>query len=302
MKKILKIVFDLIILALLVIIIYCVETKKIPALGSICGAVLGAMLPWSLKLFIDLFDNANWKTSERKLKRAKEINKNTKIRISFAYLYRIIVDGKYMLIMNSRNSGRYQPVGGVYKFNNEEEQFLRNNFHIEYDDKISIDETSKKDYRLYIKDKYLRSFVKHFEKNTTNRENETNISREFIEEIINDYKIDKKQFGALRYSFKSRFISNVQYSSLYECYEILLADIYEFNLTNEQEQLLKELGNQKNIKFVTEAEINRLGIDCDNKKNKEIISNHSWKILASNYDKAYKIFDNVEFTVNIDEQ
>ena len=37
------------------------------------------------------------------------------IRVSAAYLFRIMVDGRYLLIKGKRIQSQYQPVGGVYK-------------------------------------------------------------------------------------------------------------------------------------------------------------------------------------------
>ncbi|MEJ7412758.1 hypothetical protein WL545_12760, partial [Staphylococcus epidermidis] len=72
----------------------------------------GAIIPGIWGSMIELADNSNWKTSQRRLKRAGVLQDDTLIRISFAYLYRIKIDDRYFLVLNNR-SGKYQPVGGA---------------------------------------------------------------------------------------------------------------------------------------------------------------------------------------------
>lgn len=299
MKRIIKFVLFFLVTVALICTIFLSEKEKIYGVGAVCGTILGIIIQYLIISFIDLFDNKNWKKAERRLRRAKEIKKDTLIRISFAYLFRISVNGKYILIKNARNSGKFQPVGGVYKFHKEEEVSLSQLFHIEYDDKIKIDAKSKSDYRLYVKDKFLRKFVKRFIEKIDVRENEKDVSREFYEEIIKDCGISAKKFGVLKYSFDCRFIDEVKYTSIYKCYELLIADIYNVILDEKQERLLQTLINNENIMFATESEINCLGVDTNNGKNEDIIANHSWKVLNSNIEKATYRFDNNIYNVDI---
>ena len=81
---------------------------------------------WSA--FQDLSDTTDWKTSQRRLKRGEFIQDDDIIRISFAYLYWIKIGNKYLLVQNTRNTGKYQPVGGVYKLQGEEKTVLQINF------------------------------------------------------------------------------------------------------------------------------------------------------------------------------
>ena len=65
------------------------------------------------------------------------------VRISFAYLFRIKIDGKYLLVRNTRGTEKFQPVGGVYKLFENEKIELKNLYQVMDDDKISIDESSR---------------------------------------------------------------------------------------------------------------------------------------------------------------
>ena len=71
------------------------------SVGNIlCGIFLGMTVS---KLFAsgqDILDTTTWKVSQRKLERGDFIKKDTPIRISFAYLFRIMIDGKYFLVEN----------------------------------------------------------------------------------------------------------------------------------------------------------------------------------------------------------
>lgn len=102
---------------------------------------------------------------------------------TIAYLYRIKVGNKYLLVKNERGTEKYQPVGGVYKLAGNEKIELKNRYQVKDDDKISIDESSRDDYRLRIENKYLRKFMKRFDRGA-NRERIDNLSREFKEELL----------------------------------------------------------------------------------------------------------------------
>ena len=51
-------------------------------------------------------------------------HRNKEIYLSFSYIYRIEIDGKYLLVRGRRMKDRYQPIGGVYKFYEEAKPFL----------------------------------------------------------------------------------------------------------------------------------------------------------------------------------
>ena len=83
------------------------EIYNIPGVSSICGLILGILVPYEFnKCFELLLSKQQWKLFEHRLKRAKAINNDTPVRVSFAYLFRIIIDGKYLLIQSSRDTGR----------------------------------------------------------------------------------------------------------------------------------------------------------------------------------------------------
>ena len=299
--KLLKLLFFLALCIGCVFGIIFGELQNVPALSSLLGIALGFFFQLSITYIVDMFDDKSWKSSERRLKRAHELRKETKIRISFAYLYRIIIDGKYLLILNSRETKRYQPIGGVYKYTNEEKKVLKDDFNFEYDDKISCDETSKNDYRMYIEDRLLRKFVKRFENGLNNRENQKDVSREFVEEIVEPFNISPWEFGSFNYSFANRFISDVKYSSYYLCYELLIADVYDVELSDEQTDILRQLAKENSDKLylASTKEIESHGVDTQKGKNNESIANHSWQILISSSPKATHQYKNENYSINL---
>ncbi|MGV3185354.1 hypothetical protein ACEF14_04245 [Weissella paramesenteroides] len=268
----------------IVSIIYC-EIKKISIGSTLGGLVAGFLLPYLFTSFADLTDNTNWKSTQRKLLRAGLIQKDTIIRISFAYLYRIKIDGRYFLVQNTRTN-KYQPVGGAYKFELEEANYLAENIPVENDNRIPVDKITKRDYRLLIKSKYLRKFVKRFDK-TPYRENINDLSREFFEEVFSVGILDKREFGDLSYKYCGRHMTNVEYSNVFNYYELLLADVVEVRLTANQEDLFRNLIDKgfNKYRFATFDEIKSYGVGYGTDKLIDSIANHTPKILSENTDK-----------------
>ncbi|HBM5480080.1 TPA: HU-CCDC81 and SPOR domain-containing protein [Enterococcus faecium] len=246
--------------------------------------IFGLLIGYLILSIKELLDNKNWKSSQRRLQKKRKIEENSKIRISFAYLFRIIVDGKYFLVLNNK-SDKYQPVGGAYKLEKEEAQYLSEKIPVENDDKIPVDETTKGDYRLYVKNKNLRKFVKRFD-NTPHRESLDNLSREFQEELFSTNILNKNEFGDLIYKYCGRHMTDVQYSNYFDCYELLLADIVEVILNDEQEQLFRDLMEKSDERymFATFSEINAGGVKYGTNDLKDNIANHTPKILSENSD------------------
>lgn len=261
----------------------CIFMKN-SIVSDLSNTFFGISIPYLLSSLIDLSDNESWKNSQRKLKRAGLIHNETKIRISFAYLFRIKVDGKYFLVQNSRTK-KYQPVGGAYKLIPEEAQYLSEEIPVENDDRIPIDTTTRGDYRLYVKNKDLRKFIKRFDE-TPYRENINNLSREFDEELFSTNILDKETFGDLSYKYCGRHITDVEYGNFFDCYELLLADIVEVILNDEQEQLFRDLmeKSDKRYMFATFSKIKTGGVKHGTSDLKDNIANHASKILSENSD------------------
>lgn len=274
------------------------EIKSWPAGSSIAGLLLGFSLPALFHSIQDVLDTTDWKMSQRKLKRGGFISDNTIIRISFAYLYRIKIGDKYLLVKNERGTGKYQPVGGVYKFEEDEKIELKNRFQVKDDNKISIDESSRNDYRLRMENKYLRKFISHFDKKA-NRENVGNLSREFREELIEKNIIN---WNEISYRFCGRHMTSLHFGEHFQIYEILLADVVELLPTVEQMEDLKMLLNKPSDKYrlATAEEITSLGVNTATGQLREEIADHTRRILQENEGELIKTLDVGKiYTVNI---
>lgn len=278
--KALKIIVFSLLSVIMFLIIVLFEINSWPVGSSISGLVLGFSLPSLWKSIQDLTDTTEWKTSQRKLKRGDFIKDDTIIRISFAYLYRIKIGDKYLLVKNERGTGKDQPVGGVYKLFGNEKIELKNRYKVKDDNKISIDESSRNDYRLRIENRYLRKFVKRFDCKA-DRERIDNLSREFREELIDKNIVN---WNHISYRYCGRHITELHWGKHFQCYELLLADIVELLPTPEQEQDLRNLQNQhsENYRFVTAEEISSLGVNTNSGDLRETIADHSAKILQEN--------------------
>lgn len=226
----------------------------------------------------------NWKGDKRRLTKQCKMNEDTKVRISFAYLFRIEIEGKYFLVQNSR-TGKYQPVGGVYKFNEMEHNYLKEHFSFEYDKPIAVDEVTKSDYRLYIKSKDLNAFIKRFDK-TFDKENIRDLSREFKEEIFESGILNQDDFGNLSYIYCGRHMTSI-IETVFHQFELLLADIVEVRLTEEQKNIIKNLmyTDSDKYKFATSEEIKVKGVKFGSHDLSDSIASHSSKILIENSDK-----------------
>lgn len=267
---------------------YFDEIKHIGIAIAIAGAIIAIFIEKLWYSFEDLFDTTDWKTSQRKLKRGGFIKDDTVIRISFAYLYRIKHGNKYLLVPNTRNTGKYQPVGGVYKILGNEKQELKNQFHVMDDDKIPIDESSRDDYRLRMENRYLRKFIKRFNSNIAARERIDSAGREFREELIETGILNWERIS---YRYCGRHMTDLRFEEHFQIYEILLADIIELIPTPEQELDLKNLMLQESNKyrFATAEQITCLGMEVKAGELYEWIGDHTKKILQETEGQLIKM-------------
>lgn len=285
--KICKAIVLVVLSMLSVGVILLFEINAWPVGSSLAGIALGFSLPGLVNSIQDLLDTTNWKTSQRKLKRGRFIEDSTIIRISFAYLYRIKIGNKYLLVKNERGTGKYQPVGGVYKLLGKEKMELRNRYQVKDDNKIPLDRSSRDDYRLRLENRYLRKFVKRFDRKAE-REQIYNLSREFREELIEKGIINWSQ---ITYRFCGRHMTELHFGDHFQYYELLLADAVELVPTPEQEADLELLVKQQSdiYRFATADEITSLGVDTASGDLRENIADHTLKIIQENEGQLMRI-------------
>ena len=279
------------------IIDYC-DSKEWSVWSNIAGILLGMSLPSVWHSIQDLYDTTNWQVSQRKLLRGKVITNDTNVRISFAYLFRIKVGDKYLLVRNNRGTEKFQPVGGVYQFKRGEKNELKRLYNVIDDNKIPIDESSRDDYRLRMANKYLRKFVKRFD-GKARREQIDNLGRELKEELIDTGIVN---WTKIKYRVCGRHMTELRFSEHFQIYELLLADVVELMPTVEQENDLRKLMCTQSdaYYFATEEEIKSLGIDTTARKLKEIIGDNTLKTLQENEGKLVNVPGaNETYTINL---
>lgn len=217
------------------------------------GSVLGSSLGLITALFVWGYDNSGririWLCSHF-------IERNKPIRITSAYLFRIEIDGRYLLIQNEHKMNGYQPVGGVYKYRKNELDSLFNKIEAIPDNKIKQSKKVENDLRLRLKKrKNLFKYIRWLEK----RENrEIDPWREFYEELLEPGLLDQKLFPYIQYKFV-KHCKKYGYSEHFNIMEYKTADIYQLVFTSEaQKNAVKELMKSDNSKIiaVTADEVN----------------------------------------------
>lgn len=182
------------------------------------------------------------------------------IRFSIAYLYRIQIEDKYLLVRSNRIKDFFQPVGGAYKyFENAVDTFSK--LGIRKDDKIKVDEKSDGDLRLQVPKKNVIKFLHWLVKNE-NRE--INCNREFYEELVATNILSKNNFPYVQYRKINEYSTGLKYSKHFQCWEILNFDIVEPVLNEAQKKELKELytkGNSENYVWVDAISIENDGFN-----------------------------------------
>lgn len=161
--------------------------------------------------------------------------RNSDIFLSFSYLYRIEVDGKYLMVAGHRISAQYQPVGGVYKYYDEAKPFLDSIKYIVHTKNGNTDETD--DLRISVKGKYLLKFYEWFS-GMDNREYDPR--REFFEELIEPGYLPEEKFKDFKYRKVSVHNVGLTYSEFHQEDEWIHADIFELKLSGEQKELIRQ--------------------------------------------------------------
>lgn len=201
-------------------------------------------------------------------------NWNEYVRISFAYLFRIKVGDKYLLIMGNRIK-KYQPIGGVYKFYD-----IHNLQRIGFNeiDEMKADGKNDKDLRGRIQAKKLPKLINWF---NTQECREYDANREFNEELIYSGILDEKIFRNIEYkkvkSISSGIINTPNYGLEYKIF-----DIVELLVNEEQKKYLESLminNNNDQICFVTENEIKKHKRNIVSNNYTNDITDHSESIL-----------------------
>ncbi len=174
--------------------------------------------------------------------------RNKEIRFSISYLFRIKIPNtnSYLLVLNRRIDNQLQPVGGVYKRYGDDKLFEKWDYMP--DNKrngLDVDDESFSDLRFKVKGKHVINVIKWFEEA---KEREISAEREFFEELIKPKILDAQIFSQIKYKHLKRISKNLKWSEHFSCYEVLIYDIMELLPTEQQNEELKKLSRDTNLK------------------------------------------------------
>lgn len=226
------------------IIIYFVSgsnSQSAQLIISLAAAILSA----AVASLYEIIDDHGWGFTL--WLKSKVCLRNTTIRLSFSYLYRIEVDGKYLLVRGNRMKNRYQPVGGVYKYYPEAKAFLDSINALPDTQVGNQDETD--DLRLQIKGKNLIPFMDWF---ASMKDRELDPLREFYEELIANNVLSEDLFRHLKYRKIGTHNVGITYSEFHSMQEMVYADIFTVSLNESQKECIRMAVN-KNPEIVVLA-------------------------------------------------
>ena len=231
------------------------------------GLITGALIP--------LLDNAIYARRYLILTFQSLRYWNEDVRISASYLFRIEVDGRFLLVRGNRFP-QFQPVGGVYKATDRGDPALRKMGAVD-DSLIQFDSQLDKDLRIRVKGRQLLSFLLWFE---SERGRERDPWREFREELVAPGHLPSAAFPYITYEILHRRLNPLRYSNQAQCQELLIADIVELIPTADQLDELRRLKSQSdpNILWVTAENISRLATEPGLPTSENIAVTASWTL------------------------
>ena len=229
MNKYVKIIIAAVIPGIIIYFVSECNSQYAQLVTSVATAVLSA----AISSLYEIIDDHGW--GLKFWLKSKVQFRNTVLRLSFSYLYRIEVDGKYLLVRGNRMKNRYQPIGGVYKYYHEAKAFLDSINALPDTQVGNQDETD--DLRLQIKGKYLIPFMDWF---VSMENRELDPLREFYEELIATHVLDEETFRHLKYRKIGTHNDGITYSEFHRMQEMIYADIFTVSLNEPQKECIKK--------------------------------------------------------------
>ena len=282
-KIIIFIANSIAIVLLLVFAILSLTVWKGNIPDSIIGvafSIAGFLLHFEKTCFENVNDALPWETFLRLAIRKKEITSQSDIRISYAAVMIIEVNGKYLLKLNSHGLGVYYLPARTYRLSIEKLQSLKEEFAVKED--AAIINKKYHDYRLLVEAKKLKKFYQRFLEDV---DPNTYDYSSIIQDVISKEDglgLDEELFKDLKIDFIGRKIRPIAYSSYFSVYEMLLADILVFRPNEEQYQALMEAMEKEhsNYRFETIDIIKTNGVNLAIGKQKGDISPHVQEYLT----------------------
>lgn len=162
---------------------------------------------------------------------------NKPIRISAAYLFRIKVNGRYLLIRGGKIATQFQPVGGVYKFFESSRDAL-NRMGVSLDNKMKSATRDPEDLRIQLPAKNAIAFLDWFD---SKKGREVTTLREFDEELVAGGYLPEYSLREFNPEFVKSCKRRLAYSVHLRIKEILVHDVFEVHLLGEEQKHLEDL-------------------------------------------------------------
>lgn len=206
------------------------------------------------------------------------------IRLSLAYLYRIKIDNKYLLV-KSNHRDYFQPVGGAYKTLPGSEKIFEK-LDVKSDRLIETEKgIAKGDLRVFVKGINVIEFLEWY---NSKEDREISPWREFCEELISTDILHWKYFRFIDYKFKGTIKTPIINLDSVDK-GIFIFDVYDFIPNNDQIKILRDLlslGDTEKYIWVDEYLINRLGHDERTKRYVYKIGKHTKWALNLKWDNG----------------
>lgn len=243
------------------------DSLRDAGIGLVLAALLGLIIQaWENKEYLRIWVQSYFRPRQP-------------VRVSMAYLFRIEIDGHFMLIRNHKNPARgYQPIGGVYKYLKAETASLFQKLGITADVRIPVDDDSRNDLRCNIRHRRdLPEFLRWF---NAKKDREVDPWREFYEELIVGGWLSQQDFPYIQYCHCKSEYEGIKPPDAFNTDEFLYADIVELKPENSRQivalkRLFDERDQYDEYMFATPEEI-RAGRTA----NGRVILPHAMKILC----------------------
>jgi hypothetical protein len=241
-------------------------------------ALLGFLLPIEKGAYEKLKDSSPWETYLNYLIKKEKLSSESKIRISYAAVVVVELNGKYLLLQNSKGIELFHFPSWTYGISEEESKRIEIKFGALKDSFIKKDYN---DYRFLVPVKNLKKFYEDF----CEKVNPYNYScAAIIEDFTKKCLLDTTVFSNTKSLFKWRKIEKIKYSRYTRNYEMNIRDIYVLCLNEEERNELQKTQNvtSSTFKWATQKEIEANGINEECNKLYADIAPFTYEIMTEN--------------------
>jgi hypothetical protein len=162
------------------------------------------------------------------------------IRVSVSYLVRVKVDDHYLLVRGHRIPTQFQPVGGVYKVQQDVLKKLQEKYRVTPDKRFVRDDDDAEDLRLMIPGRFVASFLRWIRRR---QEVETPPWREFYEELIRPGYLDADTFATPHFEFVKTYAAPLRFDRYSDHQQLLIYDVFDLHPTHAQVTELRRLSS-----------------------------------------------------------